>query len=293
MNRNATLTARLQDYMAMRRALGFDLAFSERVLRKFTEYADANGHTHVTTALFLSWKNDYGRASKNTWAARLGLVRLFALWLQTQDDRTDVPPVGLIPRRYVRARPYIYSTQKLKMLVAQAGRLQSPYGLRGVLYETIFGLIATTGLRISEATRLERTDVDLDGGLLNVRRTKNGSERVIPLRPCGVEQLAHYAAARDRLTDTRSSRFFVQENGGPATAEAARYNFAQVSKQVGLRKQQPYFWYGIGPRIHDLRHTFAVHTILDWFHAGHDIDCEMYRLSEPVNDFETLTIAIY
>ena len=274
-----TLSQRLEEYLAVRRILGFDLAFSERVLRKFAEYADASGHSHVTTALFLAWKNDYGRANTNTWAMRLGKVRGFAQWLQFRDDRTEVPPAGLIPGRKVRSQPYIYSSQELERLIDEAGRLRSSYGLRGLLYGTLFGLIAVTGLRINEALGLERKDVDLDDGLLKVRRTKNGRDRVIPLQPCGVERLARYEAARNHLADTKSPRFFIQENGAPAGDCAARYNFALVSKRLGFREPQRYHRHGEGPRIHDLRHTFAVHTILQWFREGRHIDREMYRLT--------------
>ena len=279
MARTATLTSRLEAYIAMRRTLGYDLTTSELVLRKFAEYADASGHDHVTTALFLSWKDRYGLANNGTWAARLAIVRGFAQWLQMRDDRNEVPPAGLIPGRRVRPKPYIYTPDELRLLVSEARRIRSPYGLRGILYATMFGLIATTGLRLSEALRLERMDVDLGSGLLHVRRTKNGYHRVIPLRPCGVERLAGYAAERNRLTKAKSLSFFLQENELPATAHSAHYNFAQVSQKIGLREPQRYYRQGVGPRIHDLRHTFAVHTILDWFREGRDIDREMYRLS--------------
>lgn len=275
-----TLTQRLEEYIAMRRGLGFDMAFDKRVLGVFTKYADANGHTHVTAALFLSWKDNYGRANNTTWGRRLRMVRSFALWLQMRDDRTEVPPLGLVPRPNLRrSPPYIYTALELKLIIVEAGRLRSPYGLRGALYATVFGLIAVTGLRVSEALHLERSDVDLDNGLLNVKKTKNGCGRLIPIRPCVVERLERYAAERDRLVDTKSSRFFIQEHGAPASPEGARYNFGQVLQQLGLRKPQRFCRYGIGPRIHDLRHTFAVHTVLDWFHAGRDIDGEMYRLT--------------
>lgn len=274
-----TLTQHLEDYLTVRRSLGCDLAFTERVLRKFTAYADARGQRHVTSALFLAWRRNYGRAGDYTWSARLGMVRGFAAWLQTRDERTEVPPTGLISARSSRSKPYIYSPRQLEQLVAAAGRLPSAYGLRGLLWQTLFGVIAVTGLRVNEALRLERGDVDLNDGLLKVRQTKNGRDRVVPLKRCAVRQLARYRVERDRLVETASLRFFIKEDGTPAGDCGARYNFALVSQQLGIREPQRFCKHGVGPRIHDLRHTFAVNTILDWFRDGLDIDREMYRLT--------------
>lgn len=270
----------LNDYLATRRSLGYVLSTTEFFLRKFVEYAASVGSRHISTELFLAWRDHYGNASNATWGARLGMVRGFAAWLQARDDRTEVPPAGLIPGRPVRSKPYIYTQQQLAQLIAEAGRLGSPCGLRALLHQTLFGLIAVTGMRISEALRLERRDVDLDGGILHIRRSKNGGERSIPVKPCVVARLAHYAAERDRLTDTSSLRFFVREDGRPAGDAGARYNFALASQRIGIRRISDRHWkHGTGPRIHDLRHTFAVHTILDWFREGRDIDREMYRLT--------------
>ena len=269
----------LNDYLATRRSLGYDLSTDEFVLRKFVEYAGSVGSHHISTELFLAWRDHYGNASNATWGGRLVMVRGFAAWLQARDDRTEVPPAGLIPARPVRSKPYIYTQQQLAQLVDEAGRLGSPYGLRALLHQTLFGLIAVTGMRISEALRLERRDVDLDGGILHIRRSKNGGERSIPVRSCAVARLAHYAVERDRLTDTDSPRFFVREDGQPAGDEGARYNFALVSQRIGIRRISERRNNGTGPRIHDLRHTLAVHTMLDWFREGRDIDREMYRLS--------------
>ena len=156
------LTVRLKHYIAVRRSLGYDLSFSERVLRRFTEFADSERADHITVDLFLRWKEHYGSANNYTWSRRLSMVRVFASWLQGFDPRTEVPPPGLISSKPRRTRPYIYSDDQIAAIVAEARRLPSSYGLRGWTCSTLFGLIAVTGLRVSEAIGLDDKDVDLD-----------------------------------------------------------------------------------------------------------------------------------
>ena len=274
-----TLSQRLDEYLALRRSMGFDLSFDERVLRKFANFGDENGFDRITTPLFLDWKATYGGADDNTWSRRLGMVRRFAFWLAEHDDRTEVPSSQLVTGRYQRRVPYIYAPKQIADIVAEAGRLPSPYGLRAALWQTLFGLIAVTGMRVNEALSLDRQDVDLDRAVLTLSNTKNGRDRQLPVKKDTVAQLVHYAGLRDRLVAQQASRFFIQEDGQHAKDCAARYNFAQVSKNIGLRSPQAYNRHGHGPRIHDLRHTFAVHTILAWFRDGQDIEAEIYKLS--------------
>jgi integrase len=274
-----TLTQRLDEYLALRRSMGFDLSFDERVLRKFTTFGDENGFHCISTPLFLDWKVSYGRADNNTWSHRLDMVRRFAFWLAEHDDQTEVPSSQLVTGRYRRRVPFIYAPIQIAEIVAEAGRLPSPYGLRAAIWQTLFGLIAVTGMRVNEALSLERDDVDLDCALLTLRNTKNGKDRQLPINEDTAHRLVEYARKRDRLVTQDSSRFFIQEDGQHAKDCAARYNFAQVSKNLGIRSPQAFNRHGHGPRIHDLRHTFAVHTILDWFRDSRDIEAEMYKLS--------------
>ncbi|WP_208353217.1 tyrosine-type recombinase/integrase [Pseudaestuariivita rosea] len=274
-----TLTQRLDEYLALRRSMGFDLSFDERVLRKFTTFGDENGFHCISTPLFLDWKVNYGRADNNTWSHRLGMVRRFAFWLAEHDDQTEIPSSQLVTGRYRRRVPFIYAPIQIAEIVAEAGRLPSPYGLRAAIWQTLFGLIAVTGMRVNEALSLERDDVDLDCALLTLRNTKNGKDRQLPINEDTAHRLVEYARKRDRLVTQDSSRFFIQEDGQHAKDCAARYNFAQVSKNLGIRSPQAFNRHGHGPRIHDLRHTFAVHTILDWFRDSRDIEAEMYKLS--------------
>ncbi|ETW10760.1 phage integrase family protein [Roseivivax marinus] len=275
-----SLSQRLDQYLALRRSFGFDLAFPERVLRKFTAFADDRGDRHITTDLFLTWKAAYGSASNATWANRLSMVRGFSRWLAEHDALTHVLPAELIPgRKHTRPAPYIYTREEIGSLVAAAAALPSVYGLRSAVWQTVFGLIAVTGLRINEALNIDRKHVDLDRGFLQVEKSKNGTGRLIPIHESTTERLTSYAAVRDRILGPTDGRFFLKENGTPAGDCGARYNFAEISRVVGLRGPQLYQRHGTGPRIHDLRHTFAVRTILGWFREGREIDREMYKLS--------------
>ena len=274
-----TLSQHLADYLAVRRSLGFDLSFEERVLRVFTKFADLQGADHITVDLFLRWKTEFGTANNNTWGHRLGMVRGFASWMKGYDERTEVPPSGLIPIKWHRPRPYIYSDEEVAVLIARTAKLPSRYGLRGWTCSTLFGLIAVTGLRINEALKLDDDDVDLDAGVITVRRGKNGKVRFAPIAPSTTKRLAAYRAERQRLLGPTTGAFFRNDDGRRPTDCSARYNFALVSQDMGLRESQRFCKHGRGPRIHDLRHTFAVRTIMGWYRKGLDPDREMMRLT--------------
>ena len=267
----------LNQYLADRRRYGGDLASSGLILRPFVTFADAEGDEWITTDLFLRCKDRFGAASPHTWAIRLSVVRGFATWLQRIDPRTVVPPRGLIPNRQQRQRPYVYCDDEIARIVMEAARLPSPRGLRGATYATLFGLLAVTGLRISEAVGLDDRDVDLDAAVLNIRHAKNGRCRVIPVTACTAERLRAYRAERNRVLGTAPTAFFIGENERRLNIHMAGYTVARVGQNVGLRERQA--GRGRGPRLHDLRHTMASMTILDWFWSGRDPDREMYKLS--------------
>jgi len=275
----STLTQRLNEYLAVRRSLGFDLSYSARVLRRFTAFADGEETNHITVDVFLRWKAAYGKADNNTWSARLGMVRVFARWLQALDARTEVPPAGLIAGKPRRGRPYIYSDKEIIAIVTHAARLRSRYQLRGWTCSTLFGLIAVAGLRINEALQLDDDDVDLDAGVIMVRHGKNGRPRFVPIASSAVDRLRIYRHERVRLLGVSAGAFFRNDDGHRMIADNARYNFAVVSQAAGLREAQRFGKSGRGPRIHDLRHTFAVRTIMRWYRSGLNPDREMSKLS--------------
>jgi len=166
------LRQELDRYLTIRRSLGYDFGTTERVLRAFISFAESQDTDHISTDLFLRWQTVFGHARRQTWAGRLGIVRQFAQWLHGLDPAHEIPPQGLIPNRSRRSRPYIYNEEEIGKIIAEASALPSVYGLRGLTFSTLFGLIAMTGLRISEALGLDGNDVDLDLGVLTVRRGK-------------------------------------------------------------------------------------------------------------------------
>jgi integrase/recombinase XerD len=274
-----SLRHELDHYLIVRRNLGYDLGTSERVLRRFVDFAETEQAQHITTSLLLRWQDAFGHAGRQTWAARFGMVRLFAQWLNGLDPAHEVPSRGLIPSRYRRVRPYIYSSTEIATIVEVAAELPSVYGMRGLTCSTLFGLIAATGLRIREALGLDAADVDLDDGVLRIRRGKLGKERLIPLDDSVTARLLSYAGERDRLLGRTPEPFFVTCDGDRLGDCGARYNFAQVCQQIGLRDAQQYRRHGRGPRIHDLRHSFAARTIIDWYRTGKDPAREMIKLT--------------
>lgn len=275
----SALSQELDRYLAVRRSLGYDLRTSERVLRRFVDFAELERAEFVTTDLFQRWRDAFGHAHRDTWAGRLGMVRLFAQWLYGIDPRHEVPPKALIPCRYSRKRPYIYSSEQLRSLIDAAAELPSANGIRGLTYANLFGLIAVTGMRVSEAVALDVCDVDLGVGVLRIRQGKLGKERLLPLSESVRAQLAAYARERDRLLGASPECFFVSDRGTRPTDCAARYNFALVCQSSGLRPAQRFHKHGRGPRIHDLRHTFAVNTLLGWYRQEGNPVSEMIRLT--------------
>ncbi len=273
-----SISVRLFEYLDDRRRFGADMTTVGVILKPFAAFADAEGAEWITTELFLRWKETFGSANPNTWGNRLGIVRSFAGWLQGIDERNEVPPKGLIPRRSTRQPPWIYSEAELEQIVVTAATLPSRSGLRGATCSTLFGLIAVTGLRISEALGLDDQDVDAEQAILTIRHAKNGKCRAIPVTRCVVAKLQTYRQFRDHVVShTGSSALFQVENGKRARVQTAERNFAKVGQIIGLR--EPAHGKGGGPRIHDMRHTMATRTILDWFRQGRDVDAEMYKLS--------------
>jgi integrase len=270
----------VEEYLQLRGELGYKLQGVVRLLRSFVTFAEREGAAHVTTDLALRWAQQPLGVQPATCAWRLRVVRRFAVWLSASDRHTQVPPTGLLPGQYRRKRPYIYSDAEIERLVEAASRLPSTAGLKGRTFSTVFGLLAVTGLRISEAIALDREDVDLQQGILRIRRTKFGKSRLVMVHESTRQVLANYASHRDRVVRRpATSAFFLSERGDRVTGAATRYNFAKVSRQVGLRAATTNCRHGRGPRLHDMRHRFAVRTLLEWYRAGIDVEREMPKLT--------------
>lgn len=275
----STLSRELDRYLTIRRSLGYRLRANERILRKLVAFAEQQGAKHISTNLFLRWQKDPGSANRHTRAQSLAMVRLFAQWLHGIDPRHEVPPQGLIPRQTRRPKPYIYSEDEIRRIVEAAAKLPSFNGIRGLTYPTLFGLIAVTGIRISEALSLDASDVDLETGVIMIQRGKYGRSRVLPLSDDAAARLTGYAKERDRHFRYRPQPFFVSDSGGRIADSTARCTFAAVCQNIGLRGAQRSGRSGRGPRIHDLRHTFAVRTIISWYRTGKNPAQEMIKLT--------------
>lgn len=275
----STLRHELDRYLTIRRSLGYDLGTAERMLKRFIAFAEAEGINYVSTDLFLRWQAAFGHANRQTWGTRFGVVRRFAEWLHGLDPAHEIIPRGLIPYRTRRSRPYIYSDAEIARIIAVAADLPSTYGLRASTFATLFGLIAVTGLRINEALALDTDDIDIGDGVMTVRRGKLGKARLLPLEASVVERLTGYIAERDRVLGLAQQPLFVQKTGKRVSDCGARYNFALVSQRIGLRVPERFGRHGRGPRIHDLRHSFAARTIIGWYRDGKDAGREMIKLS--------------
>lgn len=272
------LLKELDRYLSIRRSLGYDLRTGERILRRFIAFAQQQGVDYITTDLFLRWLETSG-ASRQTRAGQLGVVRPFAAWLHGIDPRHEVLPKALIPCRRRRPLPYIYSEEEIRRIVEAAAELPSLNGIRALTCAALFGLIAVTGLRVSEALSLDADDIDMETGVLTLRCGKLGKERLLPLADSTTAHLAVYAKERNRLCGYRPEPFFVSDRGERLTDCGARYNFAVICRNIGLRQTTKFRRHGRGPRIHDLRHSFAVHTLINWYRTGKDPSREMIQLT--------------
>jgi integrase/recombinase XerD len=268
----------LNDYLRIRRSLGFRLQQQASSLRNFVTFLRTEGASHITTELALRWATQPAKAHPAAWAWRLGRVRRFAIWYSATEPRTEIPPAGLLPHRRRRKPPHIYSDDEIERLLRRAQQLPSRKGLRSRTFTTLFGLLVATGMRVSEALSLDRPDVDFDRGILHVQRTKFGKSRYVPVHPSTVESLKKYAEARGRLFPTPPiPAFFITERGGRITGATARYTFAKLSQQLGLRASSK--GHGRGPRLHDMRHRFAVRTLIHWYRSGLDVERELPKLA--------------
>ena len=226
----------IEEYLAIRRSLGFILTKPARDLRDFVAFMEGESAPFITTQLALRWVQQPTGVQPATRAARLATVRRFAAWRSATDLRTEIPPQGLLSHRYRRKHPYIYSDNEINEIVQAARGLPSPRGLRAHTYSTLFGLLAVTGMRVSEAVNLDREDVDPEAGILTILRTKFGKTRLVPVHPSTREALRDYGLRRDKVVSVSLTQgFFVSERGTRITGGVARGTFAKVSREIGLR----------------------------------------------------------
>ena len=282
-----TLREALLQYVTIRRALGTKLAEPERTLGQFVSFLEREHSSRITTALALRWAMTPQGVQRATWARKLSMVRKFATWLNAFDPQTEVPPRRLIPGHRRRNRPHIFTDAEIGCLMAAAGRLRSSTGLRPLTYTTLIGLLASTGLRPGEALALDKSDVDLENGILSIRQTKFGKSRFVPLDSSTRAALQRYAEQRDTLClRPRSSAFLLAERGMRVQGSAARRTFAAISSAIGLRPPRVGRHVGRGPRLQDFRHSFTTQRLVEWYRAGLDVERELPKLSTYLGHVE-------
>lgn len=253
-------------YLRLRRALGHDLADAARLLPRFVAYMDANGEETITVHAAVDWAQlPDAEPGSTVWPRRMTAVRGFARYMAGIDPDTEVPPTGLIPYRQRWKPPHIYSDADIAALLTAARGLRGP--LRAATYTTLIGLLAATGLRIGEAIRLDRTDIDDDQGVLQIRQSKFGKTRLVPLHPTAVDALQAYARVRDNAhPHAGSPAVFLSDRQTRLCYQVVSGSFRWLVNEAGIRSSTPR-----SPRLHDLRHTFAVATLRSWHHDGHDV----------------------
>lgn len=269
-----SLQERVDDYLRLRRALGYKLERHGRLLPQLVAYLEAAGASTVKRELAISWARLPSGAQPRYWAARLAIARGFAAYLKTLDPATEVPPAGVFAARYLRPTPHLWSGEDIRRVLEAARALRPP--LKAASYEALFGLLAVTGMRVGEAVALEPGDVDLEGALITIREhtAKLERARLVPLHATTVAALERYVAARRRLCPRpRANTFFVSAAGTRIDRSAVSKTLRGITTALGLRTE------AVRPRAHDLRHSFAVSTLVGWQRAGVRIDEQIAALS--------------
>jgi integrase len=271
-----SLLRHLSEYVAARRALGTRLKEPAQTLRQFVRFLAHRKTRVITIQLALEWSQQSRDVQRATWARKLSMVRQFARWMSVIDPRHEVPPRRLLNVRHRRGKPHIYSNDEITRLMMEAGRLKSANGMRAVTMKTLIGLLAATGLRPGEAAALERTDVDLEAQLLIIRESKFGKTRLVPIHPSTAAALERYALVF-RIPST--SVFFVSDCGTGLELGEVRRWLCKISRACGLRKKAEGHRCGHGPRLQDLRHTFATRRLVEWYEAGCNVAVQMPKLA--------------
>ncbi len=268
----SALAGHLADYLALRRSLGFKLGWQGADLAGLVAYLDAVGSSTITADLAIAWAQLPQGVQRLRWAHRLGAARGFARYLATIDEATEVPPPDVFGARQTRPAPYLWAADDVVRLLSAARTLRPP--IRAASHEALFGLLAVSGMRLGEAIGLARGDVDLAAGVLTIREAKFDRARLVPLHPSAVDALRAYAARRNRLCPVpRAGTFFLSSVGTALLANGVQNTFRELTQTLGLRTAM------VRPRLHDMRHSFAVQTLIDWHRGNGDVEADLAVLS--------------
>lgn len=271
----STLREAAEQYLQMRRDLGYKMHPDGRLLRQFIAFLEERGAACVTTEAALAWATLPAEADPSWWAARLTVVRVFARHLAVLDEQSEIPPEDLLPRRAGRTTPpFLYSSEQIAALIGAAGTLACP--LRAATFTAFVGLMAVTGLRTGEAMALERDEIDLTDCVLTVRDSKFGKSRLVPLHPTTTSHLRDYARRRDELCPRpHASAFFLSGAGTRLNHVNASTTFNKLLHIAGIQAAPG----AAKPRLYDLRHTFAMNTLITRYSRGQDVAHLLPRLS--------------
>jgi integrase/recombinase XerD len=264
----------LADYLQLRRSLGHQLADAGRLLPALVTFLDERGLSTVTVSAAMEWATLPAADPRSTVGPRrMTAVRGFARFLAGVDPATEVPPLGLLPQQTRWRGPFVFSRADIDLIMNRVGVLTP--ALRSATYVTLIGLLAATGLRIGEAIKLDRADVDWSAGLLLIRESKFGKSRLVPVSDSTLHALADYARLRDQLQRrVRQPSFFTSRTRHRLCYPAVSEAFRNVIDNSGIGADAPR-----RPRLHDLRHTFAVRTLLSWYRSGEDVQAKVPALS--------------
>lgn len=275
-----TLRQAVQEYLSLRRGLGFKLREAGKGLLDFVTFMEQHRASYITQTLALAWAQRPSNAQPAHWAKRLSFVRGFARHRSATDSRTQIPPPGLLPFQPKRARPYLYSDDEIRRLLRAALNIPCRYErgeLRPWVFYCLFGLLSVSGLRLGEARNIGLQDVDLKAAVLTIRGAKFGKSRLLPLHASTCQMLADYMARRNRHWVARpvSSYLFVSSRGNRLDSGDIHRTFYALSRQIGLRGVSD----SHGPRLHDMRHVFATNTLVRWYKSDQDPERRLPILS--------------
>ncbi len=266
------LAKALADYLRVQRALGFKQKQAGEMLPAFVRYLEERGLTHVTTTAALAWATLPRDRDPNWWRKRLTVVRGFAKYLHTIDPRNEVPATEYLPLRRERRRPYVYEATDISALLSATSTLMTP--LRAATHKTMLGLLAVTGMRVGEAIALDDSDFDRRRAVLVVRKSKFGKSREVPLHASTCRALVDYRRLRDRLASHQQTpSLFVSTAGTRLFYQNVHETFLRLVYAAGLGNRRP------RPTLHDLRHSFAIRTVIEWHRARLDVESRLPLLS--------------
>lgn len=263
-------------FLECNRALGYKMEHHALYLHDFVSFMGKKQAHFITSELALEWAMKPKHVTPHTWSFRLGIIRRFARYQSLNDRRTEIPPVKLLPSRYMRKHPHIYTQLEILRLLQAAKSPKRPFwGVESQTLYTALGLAAATGLRRSEILKLDDEHVDLTSGTLIIKQTKFGKDRLVPIHSTVSNQLRKYRHFRNAQSNRKTDAFFITKQGLRLSRPTLNFAFIFASRQAGLRQVTD----SHGPRLHDLRHSFAVNTLIHWLRQGVDVDHRLPALA--------------